>query len=143
MYHKHLKKVPVWMEEQQKSEIPEKENAYKFELFMQNCMGYIEKEKFGLLVVDREDEFAPVKNAPGTETDNPDTARQLLTNLHLKWFSLAGGQFDGEGDFEIDNMVTYGGEGLEEFVKESEPLKLPGYLQAEEKKEGEGEAKKD
>jgi UDP-N-acetylglucosamine/UDP-N-acetylgalactosamine diphosphorylase len=91
MYHKHLKKVAMWMEEQQKSEIPEKENAWKFELFIQNCMGYFKQDKFGLLVVDREDEFAPVKNAPGAAVDSPDTARQLLTDLHLKWFSLAGG----------------------------------------------------
>lgn len=42
MYHKHAKKVAVWMEEQQKSEIPEKENAWKFELFIQNCMSFID-----------------------------------------------------------------------------------------------------
>lgn len=117
MYHKHLRKVAVWIEEQQKADVPEKENAYKFELFVHNCLEFVDKEKFGLLVVERDDEFAPVKNAPGSEVDSPDTARALLTQLHIKWLTLAGGQFEGEGDFEIDNLLTYDGEGLEAHIE--------------------------
>jgi UDP-N-acetylglucosamine/UDP-N-acetylgalactosamine diphosphorylase len=126
MYHKHLKMVPVWLEELQKSEVPEKENAYKFELYIQNSLGFVEIDKFGLLMVEREEEFAPVKNAPGSDVDSPDTARELLSNLHLKYFSLAGGEFEGEGNFEIDGLVTYAGEGLESYV--GKPFKLPGCM---------------
>lgn len=79
MYHKHLRKVAVWIEEQQKADVPEKENAYKFELFVHNCLEYVDKDMFGILVIERDDEFAPVKNPPGSEADSPDTARALLT----------------------------------------------------------------
>ena len=128
MYHKHSRIVPVWIEEMQKSDTPEKDNAYKFELFVHNCLSFVDKEKFGLLVVEREDEFAPVKNGPGSEADSPDTARQLLTEYHMKLFTEAGGQFSGEGDFEIDTLLTYDGEGLEQLAKERAPFQLPGYL---------------
>ena len=37
-----------------------------------------------LLEVRREEEFAPVKNAPGSATDSPDTARAAIMALHRK-----------------------------------------------------------
>lgn len=42
---------------------PEKPNAYKFELFIHNFLPFCEPGKFGVLIVPREEEFAPVKNA--------------------------------------------------------------------------------
>jgi UDP-N-acetylglucosamine/UDP-N-acetylgalactosamine diphosphorylase len=42
------------------------------------------------------EEFAPVKNAPGSSSDSPDTARAMVGACHQKWFTDAGGTF-GEG----------------------------------------------
>lgn len=128
MYHKKARKVAQWNEELGQSFVPEKDNAWKFELYVHNVLPLIEKSKFGLLEIERESEYAPIKNAPGNEEDSPDTARELMSELHKKYFALAGGDFDGEGDFEIDAMVTYEGEGLEAFVKEDQPVALPGFL---------------
>ena len=47
-------------------------------------------KSMGLLEVFRDEEFAPVKNAPGTSEDSPDTARALISKLHHKWASKAG-----------------------------------------------------
>ncbi|TVR44702.1 MAG: UDPGP type 1 family protein [Planctomycetota bacterium] len=40
------------------------------------------------LVIDRDDEFAPVKNAEGA--DSPDSARQLVSDCHRRWLEAAG-----------------------------------------------------
>ena len=41
-------------------------------------------ERCALLEVRREDEFAPVKNAPGAAADSPDTARRAMLALHTR-----------------------------------------------------------
>ncbi len=42
-------------------------------------------ERVALLEVHRHEEFAPVKNAPGSASDSPDTARQAILKLHTKY----------------------------------------------------------
>lgn len=39
----------------------------------------------------REEEFAPVKNANGSNYDTPDSARLLVLRLHTRWVIAAGG----------------------------------------------------
>jgi UDP-N-acetylglucosamine pyrophosphorylase len=41
-------------------------------------------ENVALLEARREEEFAPVKNAPGAPSDSPDTARRAILQLHQK-----------------------------------------------------------
>ena len=41
-------------------------------------------ERVALLEVHRHEEFAPVKNAPGSKSDSPDTARQAMLKLHTR-----------------------------------------------------------
>ena len=41
-------------------------------------------KRVALLEVHRHEEFAPVKNAPGSASDSPDTARQAILKLHTK-----------------------------------------------------------
>ena len=53
-------------------------------------------EKFGLVEVRREEEFAPVKNAPGIIEDSPDSARGLLSKLHQSWLEKQGVKFDSK-----------------------------------------------
>ena len=42
-------------------------------------------ERVALLEVHRHEEFAPVKNAPGSESDSPDAARQAMLKLHTRY----------------------------------------------------------
>ncbi len=58
---------------------PTKPNAYKFEAFIFDAFERL--DEMAILRVKREDEFAPLKNASGT--DSPETARQLYLN-HIK-----------------------------------------------------------
>jgi UDP-N-acetylglucosamine pyrophosphorylase len=39
----------------------------------------------------REEEFAPVKNANGSNYDTPDSAKMLVFRLHTRWVVAAGG----------------------------------------------------
>ena len=62
---------------------PDKENAYKFELFLQNFLPLVEDGKLGAVLVERHEEFAPVKNANGPQgnepvSDSPEKARIML-----------------------------------------------------------------
>ena len=78
LYHVAHKKLEHWSEEQQKTVKPEKENGYKFELFLHNFLPFVGDGKFGAIRVLREEEFGPVKNADGAATDTPTIARQLM-----------------------------------------------------------------
>ena len=46
---------------------------------------------FAKFQVLREEEFAPVKNANGSNFDTPDSARLLVLRLHTRWVVAAGG----------------------------------------------------
>ena len=39
-------------------------------------------QQVSLMEVPRASQFAPVKNAPGSSSDSPDTARQAILSLH-------------------------------------------------------------
>ena len=58
--------------------VPEKPNAYKFESFIFDAFDML--DDMAILRVKREEEFAPVKNAEGT--DSPETARKLYENFY-------------------------------------------------------------
>jgi UDP-N-acetylglucosamine/UDP-N-acetylgalactosamine diphosphorylase len=45
----------------------------------------------------REAEFSPLKNAPGSPSDCPETCKKHLTNLHRKFVEAAGGLLECNG----------------------------------------------
>ncbi len=58
--------------------------------------------------VPRSAEFAPVKNAPGSSSDSPNTALALISSLHRSWLISAGANVTGEGVVEVSPLVCYG-----------------------------------
>lgn len=78
LYHRAFKKVEFWDLKTNQKVTPVKENAWKFELFLQNFMSSVPSGKLGVLEVDRNFEFAPIKNADlpdQTAVDSPASAR--------------------------------------------------------------------
>ena len=67
---------------------PGEPNALKFERFI---FDLLPAAKNGLVVeVDRQECFAPVKNAPGSSSDSPQHVQQQMCDLHRRWLKQAG-----------------------------------------------------
>ncbi|MCL6590357.1 MAG: UDPGP type 1 family protein [Firmicutes bacterium] len=109
-YHLAHKKMPT-LDAAGNLKIPSAPNAYKFELFIFDIFPLL--PDMAALLVDRDAEFAPVKNDSGP--DSPATARELLLNLHRDWLLNAGvppEMLNGR-TVEISPLTSYGGESLE------------------------------
>ena len=78
-YHTAFKKAK-YINKEGKLIIPEKPNAYKFEMFIFDSFEMLDDVL--VLRVKREEEFAPVKNAEGS--DSPETARKLYKDYFAK-----------------------------------------------------------
>lgn len=108
-YHSANKKVGTYQND--KFEVSDKVNGYKFELFMFDVFQYA--DDMPVLTVKRENEFAPVKNKTGN--DSPETAKKYILELHKKWleeFDIVSGEL-----IEIDSRRSYNGENLEDYKK--------------------------
>lgn len=115
LYHYAFKKIPEWNQEEKQAVKPSTENAYKFELFLHNFLPFCNAGKFGVLSVDRNEEFGPVKNANGASSDTPDIAKQLFLEQHKRWIDKAldegnKDKFSGKSP-EVDLLLSYAGEG--------------------------------
>lgn len=73
---------------------PTEINGFKYELFVFDT--YPIGGEFSLMEVIREEEFAPVKNPPGTLEDSPDSARDLISKLHQSWLEKLGVTFSSK-----------------------------------------------
>ncbi|RYH29081.1 hypothetical protein EON65_09825 [archaeon] len=76
-YHLAPKKIPYYDTTSQTTLIPSSPNGVKLELFVFDVFPL--SDRWVVVEADRAEEFAPVKNAPGSAVDSPDTARRLLT----------------------------------------------------------------
>ncbi|KAL4309573.1 hypothetical protein GQ457_01G045780 [Hibiscus cannabinus] len=75
-----------------------------------------------LFEVLREEEFAPVKNANGSNYDTPDSARLLVLRLHSRWVVAAGGFLTHSVPLyatgvEVSPLCSYAGENLESICR--------------------------
>ena len=79
--------------------------------------------------VPREEEFAPVKNAPGSSSDSPDTARALYSQLSRRRLLAAGATVSGDESalVELSPLVSYQGEGLEAYADKA--IQAPIHLE--------------
>ena len=71
------------------------------------------RSHFAVLEVARAEEFSPLKNAPGTGSDDPDTSRRDLLAQHWRFLEGAGATLAEGVEIELSPLVTYAGEGLE------------------------------
>ena len=119
VYHAAKKKIPCVVYPDKEMVKPSVENGVKLEAFIFDVFPF--SARMALLEVGREEEFAPVKDAPGGNGDTPDKARLMLSEEAKRWVVAAGGRLVGggeeEGLSEISPLVSYKGEGLEERVK--------------------------
>jgi UDP-N-acetylglucosamine/UDP-N-acetylgalactosamine diphosphorylase len=124
IYHLAKKKIPYIDLNTKERITPNENNGYKLEMYIFDVFPFA--EKWLIMDVMRDDEFAPVKNAPQDPVDSPKTARELLNAQFERWITAVGGTVQGEGVLEIAPSVSYEGEGLEKY--EGKYIERPCYL---------------
>jgi UDP-N-acetylglucosamine/UDP-N-acetylgalactosamine diphosphorylase len=110
-YHIARKKIPHIDISAGELVKPAKPNGMKLELFVFDVFPFT--KRFAVLEVSRPEEFSPLKNAPGTGSDDPETSRSDLLSQHKRWLLAAGAKFEEGVEVEVSPLVSYTGEGLE------------------------------
>lgn len=124
LYHIAQKKIPYYDAEKDETVTPTSNSGIKLETFIFDVFPL--SQDMAVFEVERTDEFAPVKNAPGSTSDSPDTARAMISNLSKLWLKQAGATFENEESEEICEVLpltSYAGEGLEKY--KGETVKVP------------------
>jgi UDP-N-acetylglucosamine/UDP-N-acetylgalactosamine diphosphorylase len=113
---------------------PKTPNGMKLEMFVFDVFPFT--ERMAVFEVDRREEFSPLKNAPGSGADCPETSRSDILSQHVRFIENAGGKIvigdedpkdDGVATLEISPLVSYSGEGLREIV-EGKTIKTPAKI---------------
>lgn len=92
---------------------PTENNGIKLEQFIFDVFPSVELSRFGCLEVDRTDEFSPLKNAPGSASDTPETCRASCLKRATGWVIAQGGLLATPDTLvEVSPLASYAGEGL-------------------------------
>ena len=127
LYHVAHKKIPYYDAEKDKTIQPECNTGIKLETFIFDVFPL--SQRMALFEVSRDDEFGPVKNAPGSSSDSPDTARAMISARSKRWLEAAGATLEnGNNDdiCEVLPLTSYAGEGLEGYNNKT--VKCPFLL---------------
>jgi len=113
-YHIAKKKIPFFDTDTDTFVKPTDNNGIKLEQFIFDVFPSVDLDKFGCLEVLREDEFSPLKNAPGSATDSPEVCKMNCMKRSTKWVLANGGILDSPDSLvEVSPLTSYAGEGLE------------------------------
>lgn len=111
-YHVAHKKIPHIDLNSKEIIKPTKPNGIKLELFIFDVLPFA--KSVSLLEVARQEEFSPLKNAPGTGADDPGTSRRDLLEQQKRWLLAAGASYESDKiEVEISPLISYAGEGLD------------------------------
>ncbi|PWY99422.1 putative UDP-N-acetylglucosamine pyrophosphorylase [Testicularia cyperi] len=94
---------------------PSSPNGMKLELFVFDVFPFC-GDKMAVHEVARKEEFSPLKNAKGTGSDDQDTSKRDLLAQQRRWLHAAGAQVADNIELELSPLLTYSGEGLEQFA---------------------------
>jgi len=130
-YHIARKKIKSVDFQTGEAVAPKQVNGMKLELFVFDVFPFT--ERMAVFEVDRREEFSPLKNAPGSGQDCPETSRRHILEQHARFIEAAGGkivvgendeQIEGVPTLELSPLVTYSGEGLAEIIS-GKSIKTP------------------
>ncbi|KAI8067923.1 nucleotide-diphospho-sugar transferase [Gongronella butleri] len=117
-YHIAKKKIKYLDVQTGEQVVPTANSGMKLECFVFDVFPFA--HQFSVLEVERKEEFSPLKNAPGSGADCPETSRRDLMDQHIRFIERAGGSVKTDSDdavFELSPWVSYSGEGLADIVK--------------------------
>ncbi len=87
-YHRADKKIPCIDPESGAPLSPAMNNGVKLERFVFDALPLCERSI--VLEADRVEEFAPIKNAPGSGADSPESCSSIQTLRAARWLEVAG-----------------------------------------------------
>lgn len=95
---------------------PKTPNGIKLEKFLFDVFSH--GNSFRVLMVDREEEFVPLKNAPGNPEDSPEYCFGMFVCQSTRFATKAGATIVNDQEsptpyFELSPLLSYRGEGLE------------------------------
>jgi UDP-N-acetylglucosamine/UDP-N-acetylgalactosamine diphosphorylase len=112
-FHLAKKKVP-YLDEASRRVQPERENAFKFEMFIFDT--FPRAERWAAVLTERAEEFAPLKNETGP--DSPETVRAALSRQAAAWLRQAGAIVtDEKAAVEISPLFALDAAELKEKIK--------------------------
>ncbi len=111
-YHRAVKEMEI----RGAGRRPRKAKVWKFETFVFDAIPVARNTC--CLEVNRQEEFAPVKNLKGI--DSPETARAAMCSLHRKWLQDAGVDIHPEAQVEISPLYALDRDELLQKVKGQE-----------------------
>jgi UDP-N-acetylglucosamine/UDP-N-acetylgalactosamine diphosphorylase len=126
-FHVARKAVP-FVDEHGALVTPTEPNAIKFERFIFDLLP-LAKHSI-VMEIDGRRVFAPVKNAPGSKTDSPETVRQQMIQLHREWLIEAGAKV-GEHAVEISPLYALDAAQLVERIKPGATFPRDTYLKCD------------
>jgi UDP-N-acetylglucosamine/UDP-N-acetylgalactosamine diphosphorylase len=97
-YHPSAKKIPC-IDAEGRPVRPRSPNGYKLERFLFDALPAA--KRVAVLEVERSEEYAPVKNAEGT--DSPETSRRALDALARRWLAAANVEVPPDVWVELDH----------------------------------------
>jgi len=100
-WHRADKKVPSYDAGSQTVVTPDEANAVKLERFVFDAMSTAKQP--AILQVDRASQFAPIKNATGT--DSATSSSRLQSDLYGSWLESAGVSVPRDSDGHVDAAV--------------------------------------
>ena len=110
-HHVARKKIPYYDTQSDTTIKPSQPNGIKLEQFVFDVFPLVPLEKFAAIEVKREDEFSPLKNAPGTGEDDPDTSKKDIMQQGRRWIQAAGATISEELDtvqgIEVSPIISY------------------------------------
>jgi len=100
-FHRAHKKVPFWDPAIGERIEPTEPNAIKFEMFVFDALTFATDSI--VLETDRVEEFAPIKNAQGS--DSPESSRALQVERAARWIEANGGSVPRDADGAVDAVI--------------------------------------
>lgn len=124
-FHVAKKKVP-FVDASGKLVEPAEPNAYKFERFI---FDLLPAAKEAIVVeVEPAEAFGPVKNAPGSKTDSPDTSRAMMMAQHRRRLRAAGLEIGDDVPIEISPLYALDSADLQKKLKPGTKFDKPTLL---------------
>jgi len=125
-FHYARKKVPFVDVRSGERVKPETENAVKFERFIFDLLP-LAKDAV-VVEVDPPNHYAPLKNAPGSLSDSPETVKRDISAMHMTWLRQAGAVVQEDVPIEISPLFADSPEAVAEKIEKVQVFERPAYL---------------